>query len=113
MKSVVNKSLFLSIVLTLMVAFSGTAQNATSTQGMTIVTEKEAVALLQTANETVAALNMTSWFSGAAVSVQGVSVQTVKLPSKKEQYLQSGFSTKTLLIRALMKKADRQYNGMA
>ena len=96
-----------------MVAFSANAQNATGTEGTTIVTENEAAVLLQTANETVAALNMTSWFSGAAVSIQGVSVQSVKLPSKKEQYLQSGFSTKTLLIRALMKKADRQYNGLA
>ncbi|MDP2161372.1 MAG: hypothetical protein Q8K02_12865 [Flavobacterium sp.] len=112
MKAVVNKSFFLSIVLTVMASVSSFAQE-TKAEVMTLVTETEAAILLQTSNETVTGLELTSWFSGAAVSIKGVSIQTVKLPSKKEQYLQSGFSTKTLLIRSLLKKADSHFNGMA
>jgi len=113
MKSAVNKSFFLSIVLTVLVSVSGFAQETNTKESMTVVTENEAVTLLQASTETVAALNMTSWFSGAAISTQGNSIQTVKLPTIKEYYLQSGISTKALLIRSLMKKADRNYNAMA
>jgi hypothetical protein len=33
------------------------------------------------------------------------------LISKKEQYLKSGFSTKTILIRSILKKADGYVNA--
>jgi len=113
MKSAVNKSFFLSIVLTVLVSVSGYTQESSALESMIVVTENEAVSLLETSTETVAALNMTSWFSGAAISTQGNSIQTVKLPTIKEYYLQSGISTKALLIRSLLKKAERNYNGMA
>lgn len=64
-------------------------------------------------NNDVASLQ-TNWFTGAKQEVEVQEKNTSSLlVSKKDMYLQSGFSNKTLLIRTLLKKADSAINATA
>jgi len=56
----------------------------------------------------------TNWFTGSNQEIQNKTNNTTSvLTSKKEMYLQSGLSNKTLLIRSLLKKADSNINATA
>ncbi|WP_333695477.1 hypothetical protein [Flavobacterium sp.] len=78
-------------------------------------TAEKVETVVETPAAAVASVEMASWFVGtlnAASSATGAVKATRSLvPSKKEQYLQSGMSNKTLLIRSILRKADGFVNA--
>lgn len=90
-----------------------TAQEATVTTATTVSTTSS----LETTAVVVAEADMSDWFSGQVAPSQAASSNSTQIrslvPNKKEMYLQSGLSNRTLLIRSLLKKADAYMNGVA
>ncbi len=79
--------------------------------------EMQAQEMIQVNTVEMSSIEISNWFAGAKQETNVTSVKestTINrssLISKKEQYLKSGFSTKTILIRSIMKKADGYVNA--
>jgi hypothetical protein len=115
MKALTNR-FFLTILL---VAFSTVAfsQSTPTNEKSSFVSEAQAQEMIQTNTVEMSSVEISNWFAGAKQETNVTSVKestTINrssLISKKEQYLKSGFSTKTILIRSIMKKADGYVNA--
>ncbi|MDY0089239.1 MAG: hypothetical protein RBR78_02625 [Flavobacteriaceae bacterium] len=109
------------LVITLFItAFAVNAQSSDS------ITEKETGLLVDSMQDfditksenEISSINIINWFVGAKQNSnlslsdkEGNKEGQSAVISKKEQYLQSGLSNKTLLIRSIMKKADSYTNA--
>lgn len=115
MKTLTNR-FFLTILL---VAFSTVAfsQSTSTNEKTSLVSEEQAQEMIQSNAVEMSSIEISNWFAGAKQETKVTSVKestTINrssLISKKEQYLKSGFSTKTILIRSIMKKADGYVNA--
>lgn len=113
MKTLTNR-FFLTVLL---VAFSTVAFAQTNSNEL--VSEAQAQELLEINSEEMASAEVTNWFVGTKQETNVTSVKEsttinrASLISKKEQYLKSGFSNKTILIRSIMKKVDGYVNATA
>jgi len=113
MKTLTNRY-FLTLLL---VAFSAVAFAQSNTEKSVIVSETQAQELLQVNSDEMASTQIENWFTGVKQEANGTTVtesttiNRSSLISKKEQYLKSGFSNKTILIRSIMKKADGYVNA--
>jgi hypothetical protein len=79
-------------------------------------TAEKVETVVETPAAAVASVEMASWFVGTLNAASSSATGAVKatrslVPSKKEQYLQSGMSNKTLLIRSILRKADGFVNA--
>lgn len=113
MKTLTNR-IFLTV---LFIAFSTVAFSQSTTEVNTIVSVAQAQEMVQTNSTEMASAEISNWFIGAKQEVnvnvvnESTTINRASLISKKEQYLKSGFSTKTILIRSIMKKADGYSNA--
>lgn len=113
MKTLTNR-FFLTIVL---IAFSTVAFAQSNSDVNVIVSEAQAQEMVQTNSDEMASAELSNWFVGAKQDVkvnsvnESTTINRASLASKKEQYLNSGFSNKTILIRSIMKKADAYINA--
>lgn len=110
MKSIVILALILTTLLTVT---SATAQEEKVPVAITVISNY----CPETSETVIVEAQMSDWFSGQVVPSQEASLNISQkrslVPNKKEMYLQSGLSNRTLLIRSLLKKADSYLNGMA
>ncbi len=79
-------------------------------------TAEKVETVVETPAAAVVSVEMASWFVGTLSTASSSATGAVKanrslVPSKKEQYLQSGMSNKTLLIRSILRKADGFVNA--
>lgn len=114
MNSAVNRN-FLVVIFLMFIGIIGSSAQTTSTNEL--VNESEAMELIKNSEENVSSAEISNWFIGAKQEVnltksnESTTQNRSALISKKEQYLKSGFSTKTILIRSILKKADGYVNA--
>jgi len=110
MKSII---IFALIFTSLLIVTSATAQEEKVLVTITVISNHS----YEITETILVEAQMSDWFSGQVAPSQeasfNVSQKRSLVPNKKEMYLQSGFSNRTLLIRSLLKKADSYLNGMA
>jgi len=107
------------LITLLFVLFSAITEVAAQTTVATeLVSEEQAQAMIQENTVETSSIEIANWFSGAkqetkvsAAKEESTTLNRSALVSKKEQYLKSGMSTKTILIRSIMKKADSYVNA--
>ena len=94
-----------------------TVSTVSAQEGTVTTTTAVSTSTLETPAAVVAEAQMSDWFSGQVAPTQEASSNDTQkrslVPNKKEMYLQSGLSNRTLLIRSLLKKADSYMNGLA
>ncbi len=113
MKTLTNR-FFLTILL---VAFSTVVFAQSNTEKSVLVSEAQAQELLQVNSDEMASAEIQNWFTGVkqeanvTSTTESTTINRSSLISKKEQYLKSGFSNKTILIRSIMRKVDAFVNA--
>jgi hypothetical protein len=115
MKAINTKFLITLIV----VLFSSiTVVSAQTVVTNEIVSEENVQEMIQENAVEMSSIEISNWFSGAkqetkvsTAKEESTTINRSSLVSKKEQYLKSGMSTKTILIRSIMKKADSYVNA--
>lgn len=115
MKAINNKFL-ITLILVTFSAFTGAfAQTTVSNE---IVSEENALEVIQENTVEMSSIEISNWFSGAkqesnvtTTKEESTTINRSALISKKEQYLKSGMSTKTILIRSILKKANSYVNA--
>lgn len=107
---------FLLTVLFIALSSSAFAQTNSTLENV-LVSDEAAKELIQVNNVETSSIEISNWFAGAKQNStvtnakESTTVNRTTLMSKKEQYLKSGMSNKTLLIRSIMKKADSYINA--
>ena len=115
MKALTNR-FFLTILL---VAFSTVAfsQSTPTNEKSSFVSGAQAQEMIQTNTVEMSSIEISNWFAGAKQETNVTSVKestTINRSSfilKKQQYLKSGFSIKTILIRSIMRKVNAYVNA--
>ncbi|MEZ4839072.1 hypothetical protein [Flavobacterium sp.] len=112
----INTKFFITLSLVIFSAITEVAAQTTAVNE--IVSEENAQTMIQEANVEMSSIEISNWFSGAKQDTkvspnkeESTTINRSALVSKKEQYLKSGMSTKTILIRSIMKKADSYVNA--
>ena len=107
----------ITVILVLMFSANLTAQEITTQENT--VSSNEVIIKTEAAVSDASSTMTTQWFTGVKqtleVSNPTKEIQTGNsaLQSKKEMYLHSGMSNKTLLIRSLLKRADSHSRAIA
>lgn len=107
----------ITVILVLMFSANLTAQEITTQK--TVIHSNEVITKVEMAISYASSAMTVQWFTGVkqTLEVSNTSKETQTgrsaLQSKKEMYLQSGMSNKTLLIRSLLKKADCNFRAIA
>ena len=112
----INTKFLITLILVTFSAFTGAfAQTTVSNE---IVSKENALEVIQENTVEMSSIEISNWFSGAkqetkvsSAKEESTTINRSSLVSKKEQYLKSGMSTKTILIRSIMKKADGYVNA--
>lgn len=111
----INQKL-VTIFIVLFAAFNMNAQVAENKIDEVLVNKEQTIEL-DNSQTGISNIESSSWFIGAkqqtnqSLSENEGNKGKSALISKKEQYLQSGLSNKTLLIRSILKKADSYTNA--
>lgn len=112
----INTKFLITLILVIFSAI--TEVSAQTTVANEIVSEEQAQEMIQESTVEMSSIEISNWFSGAkqeskvsAVKEESTTINRSALVSKKEQYLKSGMSNKTLLIRSIMKKANSYVNA--
>ena len=115
MKAINTKFLITLIVVLFSAITEVSAQTVVTNE---IVSEENAQEMIQENAVEMSSIEISNWFSGAkqetkvsTAKEESTTINRSSLVSKKEQYLKSGMSTKTILIRSIMKKADSYVNA--
>lgn len=114
MNSTVNRN-FLVVIFLMFIGIIEASAQTTSTNEL--VNQSEAIELIKYSEETVSFAEISNWFIGSKQEInlsksnESTSQNRSALASKKEQYLKCGFSTKSILIRSILKKADGYVNA--
>ena len=115
MKAINTKFLITLIIVLFSVNNEIFAQTTVENQ---LVSEEQAQEMIQESTIELSSIEISNWFSGAkqeskfsAAKEESTTINRSALLSKKEQYLKSGMSSKTLLIRSIMKKANSYVNA--
>jgi hypothetical protein len=113
MKTLTNR-FFLTVLL---VAFSTVAFAQSNSNNNELVSEAQAQEMLEINADEMASAEITNWFTGVkqednvTKATESTTINRSSVISKKEQYLKSGLSNKTILIRSIMKKVDGYANA--
>jgi hypothetical protein len=112
----INTKFFITLILVTFSAFTGAF--AQTTVSNVIVSEENALEVIQENTVEMSSIEISNWFSGAkqesnvkTTKEESTTINRSALISKKEQYLKSGMSTKTILIRSILKKANSYVNA--
>jgi hypothetical protein len=112
----INTKFLITLILVIFSAI--TEVSAQTTVANEIVSEEQAQEMIQESTVEMSSIEISNWFSGAkqetkvsTAKEESTTINRSALVSKKEQYLKSGMSTKTILIRSIMKKADSYVNA--
>lgn len=111
----INTKFLITLIIVLFSAI--TEVSAQTTVANEIVSEENAQEMIQESTVEMSSIEISNWFSGAKQEInvtsakESTTINRSALVSKKEQYLKSGMSNKTLLIRSIMKKADSYVNA--
>lgn len=109
MNSIVSRN-FVVVIFLMFIGIVGVSAQTTLTNEL--VNESEAMELIKNLEESVSSAELSNWFIGAKKEVnltksnESTTQNRSAIVSKKEQYLKSGFSKKTILIRSILKKAN-------
>jgi hypothetical protein len=113
MKTLTNR-FFLTVLL---VAFSTVVFAQSNSNNNELVSEAQAQEMLEINSDEMASAEIANWFTGVKQeanvtnATESTTINRSSVSSKKEQYLKSGFSNKTILIRSIMKKVDGYVNA--
>lgn len=112
----INTKFLITLILVTFSAFTGAL--AQTTVANELVSEENAQEMIQENTVEMSSIEISNWFTGAkqetnvsSTKEESTTINRSALISKKEQYLKSGMSTKTILIRSIMKKADSFVNA--
>lgn len=112
----INTKFLITLILVIFSAI--TEVSAQTTVVNEIVSEEQAQEMIQENTVETSSIEISNWFSGAkqetkvsTAKEESTTINRSSLVSKKEQYLKSGMSNKTLLIRSIMKKANSYVNA--
>jgi hypothetical protein len=107
----------IAAILVLMFSANLSAQETTAQE--TAIDSNEVIIKVEMAISYASSAMTSQWFTGVKQTLEFTNIlketQTGSsaLQSKKEMYLQSGMSNKTLLIRSLLKRADNNVRAIA
>lgn len=106
---------FLVFLFTILLSTSSIGQNTNSNEKRDLKNDTTIELNVDfKVEKTELAAFQTNWFTGTNQEIENkINNTTSVLISKKEMYLVSGLSNKTLLIRSLLKKADSNVNATA
>lgn len=98
-----------TILLTAVMTLMTTVAFAQETNG----TSEETIGswTIATSEEGLNTVVFSEWFTGAVPTTDTTKSTTIML-NKRDHYMQSGFSSKTLLIRGLLKKAAQRTEAL-
>ncbi|HRE78343.1 MAG TPA: hypothetical protein PLL09_11020 [Flavobacterium sp.] len=112
----INTKFLITLLLVTFSAFTGAFAQTNVTNE--IVSEENAQEMIQENTVETSSIEISNWFTGAkqesnvtTTKEESTTINRSALISKKEQYLKSGMSNKTLLIRSIMKKANSYVNA--